>query len=103
MLMEERRLSQADVARAAGLQQTAVSRILNGKQRLYLDQAKRIADFLGVPVSYLADDDADAPKSDPGLSEADRTILAMARVLGHEAAMLRLMSPPVIQQRPDLS
>jgi transcriptional regulator with XRE-family HTH domain len=95
-LMEARRVSQADVARAAGMAQTAISRVLGGKQRLYLDQAAQIADYLGVSVDYLADDSLDEPPRGPELSEDERVILRMARVLGAEKAIRRLVDPPIL-------
>jgi transcriptional regulator with XRE-family HTH domain len=99
-LMEARRLSQADVARAAGMQQTAISRVLSGKQRLYLDQAQRIADFLSVGVDYLADDTQDEPRPlnpESSLTEDERAILRLSRLLDPEQALLRLATEPVVR------
>ena len=45
--MYKRRLSQAEVARRAGINQTSMSRIVNGKEPAFPNRGKRIADALG--------------------------------------------------------
>jgi transcriptional regulator with XRE-family HTH domain len=93
-LMSRRRVSQVELASAAGMQQNSVSRVLNGKQRLYLDQAKRIASYLDVSVEYLADDTLDVPPpptGPDGLTDDERHVLTIARHLGVREAIDRLL------------
>jgi transcriptional regulator with XRE-family HTH domain len=47
------RKSQGEIAEAAGLDQTAVSRLAAGKQRPYADQAASLARVLGIPLEDL--------------------------------------------------
>jgi lambda repressor-like predicted transcriptional regulator len=41
------------VARAAGIHYSALSRILRGQHDLFTQQAKRLADVLGIPIQDL--------------------------------------------------
>ena len=109
-LMDEKRLSQTDLAGAVGMAQTSISRFLAGRQRLYLDQAARMAKVLGVPVDYLADDAIDAPPppvGPDGLSDDERHVLTIARHLGVREAIDRLLlnrvEPPTPQDDPRLT
>ena len=95
--MEEMRLSQADLARATGIAQNSISRVLSGKQRLYLDQAKRIADFLSLPLDYIADDELDQPRAGVGLTDQESFLLRVVRELGYEESKARLLGPPRIE------
>ena len=49
----EKGLKQGDVARAAGLGESVVSRILNGRQVPTKDQAEKIAKVLDIPTDEL--------------------------------------------------
>lgn len=86
-----KRWSQSDLARATGLNPTTVSRAVNGEGKLYLEQARRIAEALGVSLDYLADDSLDAPPTGPELTEQEAYILSTARRLGYDVAERRLL------------
>jgi hypothetical protein len=68
----------------------------------------RLARIFEVSLEWLCDDTAEMPpppKREEGakgqmLTEDERTILKMASVLGYDVAMLRLMNPPQVEQRP---
>lgn len=51
--LEQRRLSQRKLARFLELDPSAITLTLNGKRRMQLDEASRIATFLGVPVEEV--------------------------------------------------
>lgn len=61
--MKELNVSQASLARAAGMHQTGVSDVLNRTRRPAFDQMAAMARRLGVSLDWLADDEAgeDAP------------------------------------------
>lgn len=89
------RLSQQKAAEMTGIQQAHLSRVINGKAGLSLDQGFALARALGVSLDFLADDTMDAPPETSGaLSESDRVILALAKTWGPELAAVRLQNPP---------
>ena len=45
---------QVDLARALGIQKSGVTLLLNGKRRLMVDEAAKMADLLGVSLEELA-------------------------------------------------
>lgn len=52
-LMNEERISQAELARSAGISQSAVCNWLNGKKEPSIDSLWRLADFFDVSVDYI--------------------------------------------------
>src|SRR4051812_46954535 len=82
-LIEERQTSQTRLMRETGIAQSAISAMKRGEQRPYLWQAQKLARALGVPLDYLADDDADDPPAPAvTLTEDERLLLARAREVG---------------------
>lgn len=55
-LLDERGMSQRDLAAAVGVKPPTLSTILRGKEGVTLDRAERIAEALGVPLSALLTD-----------------------------------------------
>lgn len=58
---------QADLARASGLTETAVSNIMNLKNRPSLDALGKIANALGVSEEYLEGEDRYRPESNSSI------------------------------------
>lgn len=52
-LMNEERISQAELARSVGISQSAVCNWLNGKNEPSIDSLWRLADFFDVSVDYI--------------------------------------------------
>lgn len=52
-LMNEERISQAELARSVGISQSAVCNWLNGKMEPSIDSLWRLADFFDVSVDYI--------------------------------------------------
>ncbi len=52
-LMNEERISQAELARSVGISQSAVCNWLNGKKEPSIDSLWRLADFFDVSVDYI--------------------------------------------------
>ena len=52
-LMNEERISQAELARSVGISQSAVCNWLNGKKEPRIDSLGRLADFFDVSVDYI--------------------------------------------------
>lgn len=98
--------NQQRLARASGVSDSEVSRILAGKSQPGLENALKLARAVGVSLDYLADDTRDAesrrvPPSDPWTAEALELVrelgprlavqlLLAVRTIGHEAALRRL-------------
>lgn len=55
-------VSQAELARRVGLDQSGVSRLERGKRPVTLPTLRAVARALGVPVTALLDDDDRAPE-----------------------------------------
>lgn len=53
--MDARNLSQADVAKAAGVSESTISELLNGKRSLGKRPAGRLAGFFRVPIDVFLD------------------------------------------------
>lgn len=115
MLMARANLNGQKLARLSAVSDSEISRILHGKSRPGLDNAFRLAKAVGVTLDYLADDSADAEPGPPqdalsseerrilalihkiGMSEV-RAILEIARLLGYETAVSRLIgAKPVVE------
>lgn len=71
--------SQAKLAAMIDVAPSAVSGMIAGTRRPYMDQALAIARALGVPLDYLADDSIAGPPPAPD-PELDR-LIANARAL----------------------
>lgn len=94
-ILKQRHLKPADLARMTSFSPSRLSKWFNGAGVPSVYQAFTIARELGVPLEWLADDNAPA-RPPKGLDEDDRTILRMARTLGAEEAIRRLMAPKEI-------
>jgi transcriptional regulator with XRE-family HTH domain len=70
-------LSQAQLAKASGVTQSAISDMTRGIRRPYLDQGLALARALGVPLDFLADDELAEPPPPP--SEREEAILGIVR------------------------
>lgn len=108
--------NQQRLARASGVSDSEVSRILAGKSQPGLENALKLARAVGVSLDYLADDRVDAdPAREPGsawqqgllevagelgLRNATQ-LLATAQALGYDLALRRLCgldaSKPIIE------
>jgi transcriptional regulator with XRE-family HTH domain len=115
MMMIRRGLNGQRLARASGVSDSEISRILQGKSRPGLDNAYRLARSIGVTLDFLADDslDVEPPKQEESVSSDERRVLALAqkvgypqvmnlleniRFLGYEVAMSRLVGgKPIIE------
>ena len=101
-------LNQQKLARLAGVSDSEISRILNGKSNPSLEYARRLARALGLSLDYLADDALDEdPRARTRSGEAAlgelrdavgelgprqaRRLLETASELGYEVAMRRLL------------
>ena len=51
----EREIEQKELAVAAGVTPAAISYIINGKRTPRTDTARKIADFLGLPIDEIID------------------------------------------------
>lgn len=93
-LMKLRGLSQAKLASVVGRHQTTISAWCRGENIPTLADGRMLADALGVPLDYLADDGADEPKP-PEFSAEERQLIRDARVIGIAEARRRiLLAPP---------
>ncbi len=113
--MLDKGFNQQKLARASGVSDSEVSRILGGKSQPGLENALRLARALGVSLDYLADQaldhEAGAPRDAGGSIEAEilesarslgvrhaRRILETAADLGYEVAIRRLLEiKPLIE------
>jgi transcriptional regulator with XRE-family HTH domain len=89
-LLDERGVNQGELESLAGLPKGRVSRWLGGTGKPTAEQAFRIAKALKVRVEYLLDDEIE--DAAPDYSDVEARILEMARILGHETAIRRLMA-----------
>lgn len=72
--------NQSEISRQTGIDQSAISEMLNGKRRPYFDQAAKIAHELGLSLDYLADDRQTRPPV-AELSSEERRIIELVRAL----------------------
>jgi transcriptional regulator with XRE-family HTH domain len=89
-LLDERDIKQGELESLAGLPKGRVSRWLGGTGKPTAEQAFRIARAFKVRVEYLLDDMIE--DAAPDYSDVETRIIEMARVLGHETAIRRLMA-----------
>ena len=75
------------------LTKSSMSRILSGAQVPKLDKAYELARALGVSLDYLVDDEVEIDSAGQWIvvTEDELTILKLARRLGPDAALDRLL------------
>lgn len=100
-LMKQHRYSQTDVAKSVDVSQSLVSLWTKGKSLPSLDDAAKLAKFLGVGLDYLADDTQDDP-APPEFAEWERGIVELMRMMGldRKEATRRLTTSPNQGQPP---
>ncbi len=92
-LMTDHNLSLRDVAARVGVSATTVARWLRDEgEGPRLDQAWRLARSADVPLEFLADDAQAEPAT--GLSDREGVLLGLARTLGVETAIERILLVP---------
>jgi transcriptional regulator with XRE-family HTH domain len=98
-------MDQSELANKVGLSKSTISRILSGTQEPKLGLANEIAKALGVTLDLLVEDSEEISETDRmvTVSEEEVTILKMARVIGVDEAMKRLMNAPTsLDARPPI-
>lgn len=102
-LCADRKMSQADVRRAIGDAASAsiVSDWFRGTRKPSLDAALLLARAFDVDLNWLADDEQEMPPRTASagtcdLCEQDREVLRIAKLLGHERAMNRMLGIPSV-------
>src|SRR3954452_16923480 len=92
-----RGLDQSTLAVRVGLSKSSISRILSGSQEPKLRLAYDLAKALGVTLDYLVDDSPEVGPNDQlvMVSEDEMTILKMARRLGPDVSIDRLLNVPL--------
>ena len=103
-LCDERGWSQAELLRQAGdpiTPSTYSAYLKSSSTDLTFKTAYAIAQALGVDLDWLADDREDMPPRrltpEPlALDEREAEILRIAKLLGHERALGRLLGMPVV-------
>lgn len=89
-LMHIRDRSQAWLGEMVGMPQSSISKVLRGEQRLYLDQAMKIADALEVSLEELTGHEPIGEAQKKEQSPDVATILRIAETLGFEETLRRL-------------
>jgi transcriptional regulator with XRE-family HTH domain len=85
-LRKERRLTQSDLARQIGIQQSDLSRMEKGEYRVSLDNLFKILGALEVDVAGFFADERQAPRpAAVPLSHTDMQMLQMLRELSPES------------------
>jgi len=82
--------SQSWLGAETGMGQSAISRVLRGEQRLYLDQAIKICDALEVTLEDLTGHEPVGEATKKEQSPDVATILRIAETLGFDEALRRL-------------
>lgn len=60
MLMKERRITKAELARESGIPYTTITSLYDkGYENAKLSTLKRLADYFGCSLDYIADDDVE--------------------------------------------
>ena len=93
------RLTQADLAEAAGVTDETVSRIERGAYEPALSTAVAFSDALGVPLAWLATARAEGPPVAPASPLFER-LAATARALEPEALRALVRMAEVLAARP---
>ena len=109
-LRKERRLTQSDLARQIGIQQSDLSRMEKGEYRVSLDNLFRILAALDVSATAFFADQRDAPRpASAPLSHTDMQLLQMMRELSaesreevHEFVDFKLRRERAVRRRTDI-
>jgi transcriptional regulator with XRE-family HTH domain len=109
-LRKERRLTQSDLARQIGIQQSDLSRMEKGEYRVSLDNLFKILAALEVSATAFFADQREAPRPAPvPLSHTDMQLLQMMRELSpeareevHEFADFKLRRERAVRRRTDV-
>lgn len=88
--LDERARTQTWLASRTGIDQSSISRVLRGAQRLYFDQAIEIAKALDVSLDDLAGIPTPSNEKPPEASTIDQIV----KSLGYEEALRRLVREP---------
>ena len=83
-LRKERHLTQTELARQIGIQQSDLSRMEQGEYRVSLDNLFKILAVLGVALNDFFDQPADEPAARKPLSHEDMQTLQLLRQLSEE-------------------
>lgn len=98
-LMTARGLTQSELRVAIGntVSHGTMSNWCSGRSLPRLDEALKVAQVLGVTVDFLADDSQEKPAAPPlaQVDEKDVELLRIAKLLGHERALGRMLGMPV--------
>lgn len=87
--------SQARLAEAIGMSPGALNHIVNGRQDPSLFQALLIARALGASLDDLTDDEVVEVEAANAMTDGERRLLEIARIVGLEEALRRItMAPP---------
>jgi transcriptional regulator with XRE-family HTH domain len=74
-----------------------IGRWLKGKAGgAKLEDVLKVASHLGLPINYLCDDALDRPPGED-LTEDERVVLRIAREIGPDRAIRRLVDPPEVR------
>lgn len=98
-LMTTRGLTQTELRDAIGrtVSHGTMSNWCSGRSLPRLDEALKLAQVLGVTVDFLADDTMEKPATPPlvDVDERDVELLKIAKMIGHERALGRMLGLPV--------
>ena len=83
-LRKQRGLTQTELARQIGIQQSDLSRMESGEYRVSLDNLFKILSALGVAVTDFFSDSRPRPAAQQPLSSTDMQLLQMLRQLSPE-------------------
>ena len=89
-LIATRGTNKANVARTLGVSKSTIANWIEGKGVPKLYEAAKLADALGVPLDYLADDTLDEPPG-PELAPDEAEVFRLVRRMGVEEAHRRLL------------
>lgn len=90
ILLADRGVSQSELARRVGVPQPTVNRWINGKGRMYADQAFAVCRALEVAVDWLLDEAVDSPPS-PAMTDRERRVAEIVAEIGPDLAWRRLI------------
>jgi transcriptional regulator with XRE-family HTH domain len=93
-LIEDRGTSQAELGRKVKIAQPRLNVVINGKARLFVDQAAAVAKALDVSLDYLADESLGEPLP-PAMTEWERKVWEIVSAIGPEMAWRRLIGEGV--------
>jgi transcriptional regulator with XRE-family HTH domain len=93
---EIRDLSQSELAKIAGLKQSAVSHFESGRRQPSFHNLRRLADALKVPADFLLGRDVDLGSSGPEIATLFRDI---AQLTDEDRQVLETVAKSMLQQR----